>query len=146
VGVEGLDDFFDDLPNYPGKRLPKNRKNTKTKSGSPLQDLRPVSYKINGVIHEFYTIGQLARALNRRVGTIRSWESKGHIPIASYRTSAPKQKTFWGKKGPQGRRLYSRAQVEFLIAAVSSHLGDNVRLASADWTAFKKYIKQHWPK
>lgn len=146
MGAEGLDDFLNDLPNYPGKRPPKNRKDSKPKSGSPLLELRPVTYKIKGVVHEFYTIGQLARALNRRVVTIRTWESKGYIPTASYRTPAPKQENPLGKKGPQGRRLYSRAQVEFLINAVDTYLGDNVRLASADWTAFKQHIKQHWPK
>jgi hypothetical protein len=56
---------------------------------------------------EFYTIGQLARAINRKAGTLRAWEDKGILPPSGYQK---------GSKDPRGvRRLYSRDQAEGII-------------------------------
>lgn len=67
---------------------------------APPWDKRPKTVaKYPGV--EFFTIGDLARALNRQPVTIRSWEAKGLMPPAKYRK--------------KDRRLYTRRQVEGLM-------------------------------
>lgn len=61
---------------------------------------------VNGREVEFFSIGQLAAVLNRKPGTLRSWETEGVLPRSG-----------WTKPGrdkdPRGRRrLWSRPQVE----------------------------------
>src|SRR5690348_4515453 len=58
---------------------------------------------------EFFTIGDLARALNRKPVTIRKWEAEGVIPKAVY----IKPSEIKDKRGI--RRLYYREQVEGLV-------------------------------
>lgn len=68
---------------------------------------KPVTYNVGGVPTEFYTIGQVARALNRSPVTIRKWERLGWIPVAAFRSPA-RQKV-------KTNRLYSRAQLEAMV-------------------------------
>lgn len=56
---------------------------------------------------EFFTIGQVARAINRKAGTLRMWEAKGILPQSGYQKPS---------KDPRGvRRLYTRDQAEGII-------------------------------
>lgn len=56
---------------------------------------------------EFFTIGQVARAIGRTATTLRAWEDKGVLPESGYKTQA---------RDPRGvRRLYTRAQAEGVI-------------------------------
>lgn len=56
---------------------------------------------------EFFTIGQVARAIGRKSGTLRTWEQQEIIPPSGYRKPSP---------DPRGvRRLYTRAQAEGII-------------------------------
>lgn len=71
-------------------------------------DANPQVHFVNGEPKEFFTIGALAEALNRKPVTIRSWEAKGVFPKARFRTP-----------GEKGRRLYTRAQVEGVIKAAA---------------------------
>lgn len=70
-------------------------------------DAYPREYTVRGRTVEFFTIGALAKALNRRVSTIRLWESNGTIPVTIWR--APSE-DFRGRQ-----RLYSRDLVEAMI-------------------------------
>lgn len=56
---------------------------------------------------EFFTMGALAEALNRRPVTMRLWESKGWLPTPSYRTPS--------NGAIAGKRLYTRDQIEGII-------------------------------
>lgn len=95
---------------YPGSRhkIPPKPKAKKIEQVSDKPwDRNPRLLKVNGVEMEFFTIGALAEAINRRPVTIRSWETKGVIPKARYRTPSV---------GDQpGRRLYTRHQVEGMV-------------------------------
>jgi hypothetical protein len=62
-------------------------------------DSRPKTFNIQGVPSEFFEVGALASALNRKVVTLRLWERNGTIPKSMYRS-------------PQNNRLYTRAQIE----------------------------------
>jgi hypothetical protein len=68
---------------------------------------KPRVYTVAGKDVEFFTVGQLAMALNRQPVTIRKWEEHGVIPSAVFRIPS---------KSPNGKhRLYTRAQVEGII-------------------------------
>jgi hypothetical protein len=110
---------------YPGsrhKRRPAGVAPTQVVAADvPDWDDKPRVVTMGGKTVEFFTIGQLALALNRRPVTIRSWEAKGAIPLARYRTPAI--------GGKEGRRLYTRRQVEGLVDICRRHglLHFNVR-------------------
>ncbi len=137
-------DVFKNLPDFPGNRAPKNR--PVVTRDSVLDDrfngAKSKMMKVNGVDRQFFTVGELAKALNRRPVTIRMWESKGWIPKAKYRTPAPKAEQIPGK-ALKGRRLYSLEQVEFLLTALSRFEIDDP--AKANWDGFRQHIKNQWP-
>ena len=113
--TDRLDAIIEELRDYPGKRPPVNRPNT-TKASAPDPDpwdAKPAIYIHNGQSAEFFTIGHLAKALNRSPVTIRSWEKKGLLPKSLYRSPAPKVSTINGP--PKGKRLWTRAQIEGLL-------------------------------
>jgi hypothetical protein len=135
-----------DLPDealVPGAVPPKNRgSKVDTASSSWLNDLPGREYLVNGSPQKFYTIGSLARALGKSAVTIRSWESKGWLPAPAYRTPPPRSPQLPGN--PQvGRRLYSSAQVEFLVkAAQAFNIGNPKR---ADWDSFRRTVARDYP-
>lgn len=138
-------DFFNGLTDFPGKTPPKNRKQLTSKD--PLAEDRyngakPKLMKVNGVERLLFTVGDLAKVLQRKPVTIRMWELNGWIPKAKYRTQAPKGTQIPGKT-PKGRRLYSQQQVEFLLTALSRFEIDNP--AKANWEGFRQHIKNQWP-
>lgn len=70
-------------------------------------DDKPRLVTIKGEKTECFTVGHLARALDRMPGTIRKWEREGVIPKPTFRTRSD---------DPRGtRRLYTRAQVEGIV-------------------------------
>lgn len=135
-------DFFADLPDFPGKTPPKNRPNSKRTLGEEhLNGAKGKEYIINGTAVTLYTVGQVAKALNRKPVTIRMWELNGWIPKANYRSPAPKSETIKGKT-PKGRRLYSQSQVECLFTGAERYKIDDP--LEADWEGFRKHIKDNW--
>lgn len=105
---------FEDLKDWPGKRPPVNR--TAPEPEGEQWDGRPRSYKVNGVDTPFYTIGDLAVAVNRTPRTIRHWERIGVIPPATFRSQKPHKSALKAV----GDRLYSHAQVLVVIAAAAA--------------------------
>lgn len=83
---------------------------SKPKSDALRWDDKPRTYKINGVDTEFFTVGHLAIAMNRKPLTIRQWERRGIIPKSTYQRA--------GRNGSQHgrRRLYTRQQIEGMMA------------------------------
>ena len=138
-------DMLGDLPDFPGSRPPKNRK-TKNKELTTITDrfhgVKPKKFKVNGEDKLFFTIGDLAKILNRKPVTIRMWESRGYIPKAVYRTPKPRGNQIPGKS-VQGRRLYSLEQVEFLVEAITRFRLDD---KGGDWDGFRKHTSQQYPK
>jgi hypothetical protein len=139
-------DFFNDIPDFPGRTPPKNRKPDSKGTSNFLDDrfngAKSKKMKVNGIEREFFTVGELAKVLNRKPVTIRMWESNGWIPKARYRTAPPKKGTLPGK-AVKGRRLYSIEQVEFLLTALSRFEIDDP--AKANWDGFRQHIKNEWP-
>ncbi len=65
-------------------------------------------YRVNNVATLFYTIGEVARRVNRSHLTIRKWERDGVIPPATFRTES-------------NRRLYSEKQVMLLESLIKKY-------------------------
>jgi len=126
---------------FPGKTAPKNRGPRKA-INSWLDHLPFSEYSVGGVIKRFYTVGALASALERKPVTIRSWEQKGWLPPASFRTPAPRKEQIPGRP-LKGRRLYSEAQVVFLVEAAVTY---NLASPDPDWDGFRTHIQNHYPK
>lgn len=135
---------IEDDKEYPGNTPPKNRgKHLDSPTHEWLSSLPCTEYSVNGVTKKFYTIGALALAMKRKPVTIRAWESKGWIPAASFRTPPPKGETVPGK-AIKGRRLYSEAQLVFLVEAAMVFDIDNPH--SPDWSGFRKHIADNYPR
>lgn len=98
--------FLDLVPRAPGSKKPTlaAQRAQQREDPEPREvkwDDRPKFEYVNGVEMEFFDIGALALALNRRPATIRAWEAEGIIPKAQYIKG----------KGTGKRRLYTRAQI-----------------------------------
>lgn len=135
-------DLLGDLPDYPGNTPPKNRDKQASQHKGDLNGARGKIYRINGIDVELFTIGELARAIGRKPVTVRMWEREGWIPKPKYRTPAPRGEQI-PSRPTKGRRLYSRAQLEFLAKAVSSF--SLAEKNSSDWDKFRQHVKDHWP-
>lgn len=133
-----------DLPDWPGKTPPKNRdpKQSRKSAEDRLNGARSKTYRINGVDREFFTIGEVARALGKQPVTLRMWENRGWIPRVKYRTPAPANQQLPGKPS-KGRRLYSKEQVEFLLEASIKFKIDSQK--ESNWDGFRQYIRANWP-
>jgi hypothetical protein len=100
---------------YPGSTKPivrhqnRNGLHTKAAKSAADWDAKPRKYVVAGVETEFFTVGDLAKALGRQPVTIRKWEREGVIPKSTYQSP--------GKDGDvRGRRrLYTRQQVEGMV-------------------------------
>ena len=94
-----------DIPFYPGSNMRKDHVLVDATKG---WDANPRKYMYRGELTEFFTLGMLAKALNRKPGTIRKWEREGIIPRATLiKKSADPRGT---------RRLYTREHIEGLVA------------------------------
>lgn len=141
-----LEDDETEEKDYPGGTPPRNREDSPIPT-TPLDEVIAAAkvrrYRVNGELREFYTIGELARLLNRKPVTIRMWERRGWIPHANYRTPPPKGDSQIPGVAPKGNRLYSPTQVRFLIMAVEEYsLNDQ---GKADWVGFKQHTAANWP-
>lgn len=75
-------------------------------------DMKPKVMKTSEGVREFFTIKYLAQAWdNRTIQSVYKLEREGVIPKAKYRS----------KHGTRRDRLYSREQIELLIAAAKEY-------------------------
>lgn len=109
---------FEDLKDWPGKRLPANRVAPPEHAVPDIEpwDAKPRTYKVKGEDTEFFTVSDLAAAVGRTARTIRHWESIGVIPKATFRSPKPHRSAL----KEVGDRLYSHAQIDVVIAAAKA--------------------------
>lgn len=118
---------------YPGSKRKIERSDDDTAADpSDGWDAKPRVYKKDGKDTEFFTVGHLAMAMNRKPLTIRQWERRGIIPKSTFQRA--------GRNGSQHgrRRLYTRAQIEGMIqiAAEEGLLSNDRReIASTNFKA-----------
>lgn len=123
---------------YPGSKQKRREpaKKAEKRREEERWDKNPRKLKVNGEDHEFFGIGALAKALNRKPVTIKMWETKGYIPLARFRTAV---------EGGKGHRLYTRRQIEGLqeIAREEGLLINDRRRSPGD-TAFPARAEKLW--
>lgn len=108
----GLDDYY---PNSKRKRKAPVVKEVKIDRS--WEDEFFLKTLPNGNEVQMYTIGTLAKALERPTKTVRFWITEGYLPTSPYRlpdTVGSNGKVY------QGRRLYSKAMVEAAIEILAS--------------------------
>lgn len=145
-------ELFGDLPDYPGKRKPKNRPlkpEQKSAVDDPFRGVTKRVATIDGTPRDLYTVGSVAKVIGRSAVTLRKWERKGWIPAPTYRTSKASGAELLNADR-KGYRLYSREQVEVLLTALEQNnlMGDrNPSWQDANnWVSFINYIQANWPK
>lgn len=96
---------------------------------NPFDFETPRKYLISGELTEFFTIGQIARVLGRKPGTLRKWERMGILPQAKYLAPNP------NKDARAKRRLYTRAQAEgiYRIAVEEGIVGSTKPVGSTNF-------------
>ena len=116
-------DFFEETFSeldtfYPGSK----RKRRKSKLEKPTVEVVPWEDEffekfIGGNKLMLYTLGSLAKAMNRSPKTLRKWMEDGKFPESPYRMP-----DIVGKNGKTylGRRLYSKAMVEAVVKIYTS--------------------------
>jgi hypothetical protein len=120
---------------YPGSRVPlpsANEPPAEPETEPVGWDSRPYKKFVSGKEVEFFTIGAPAKALNKSVVTLRHWIKKGYFPQSNYRLPE--------KNGIAGRRLYTRPQIEALIAIATKH--DIVDGSRVDWSKHKTFARE----
>lgn len=132
---------FNDLENrvrdYPGKREPLNRNVPAPKVHEVTWDASPRTYPVKGVKTEFFTVGHLALAVNRTARTVRYWERNGILPPATFRAPKPQK----GAVKQVGDRLYSRAQIEAVVAVATA---EGVLGGKAPTPVFTAQVRRAW--
>jgi len=108
-----IDDMFGELDVY----YPGSKRKRKEPVEKPVLDTswEKDSFEKtlpNGRQLEFYTIGSLAKALNRTIPTLRQWMQREKLPQSPYRLPSKLDKN---GKVIEGRRLYSKAMVEITV-------------------------------
>lgn len=103
---------------------------------------KPYVAVLNGVSTEFFPIGVLAAALERKPVTIRSWEDKGIIPLSRYRMPVRGGDRIPGK-AVNGRRLYTRSQIDVIVSAAEK-TGVMTAAVDADWAEFSRLVVSGW--
>lgn len=142
--------MFRDLPPFPGGVKSRVAEEREAELRTAIQPKNkglfdnPVVWMHNGQERNFYYIGTLAAALERKPVTIRSWETKGIIPMSRFREPAPETAAL-PEKSAAGRRLYTREQIEAVrAAAVQCGVLDRARPTEAALTAFSKAVRAAW--
>lgn len=110
-------DALRDAEFYPGsaKQIVRHPNRAAEKAAKPavrkrnlLEGLKPRRYTINGVEMEFFTVGDLGRALGgRKAVTMRKWEIEGILPPTVFRAPSLDDRA--------KHRLYTREQVEGIV-------------------------------
>jgi hypothetical protein len=141
--VSRFDDLLgidpDAIPFYPGSKQRRDTRQTPADTRQPWQKafdgLTPRTYQVRGQDTEFFTIGQLAFALERKPVTLRKWEADGVLPKATFLAPNPK------KDHRAKRRLYSRAQAEGIVRiAAEEGLIDEARRVLVSQTHFTERV------
>jgi hypothetical protein len=122
AGLRGDDEIakaFSGLEYKPGSKQKRRTTNPTVKKRKTYEDsawdAEPIMKSLGGKEVEVFTIGALAKALEKSIISIRSWEKKGYIPQAPYRL---RSKSLNGQK-VGGNRVYTRALIEIAIEEFS---------------------------
>jgi hypothetical protein len=91
----------------------------------------------NGKEIDLFTIGALAKALDRPVVTLKLWMNEGHLPTSPYRLPTKTDKL--GRER-QGRRLYSRSMIESAISIFTKF--GVLHVKRIDWVKYREVTEE----
>lgn len=136
-----MEDFIDDLFSsvdqyYPGSKRKKKSvvdEKPKVKEETSWDNHPHVKTLPNGRDVEFFTLGDLAKALGRPIITVRTWTNKGQLPQPPYRMPSVEDKN--GKMWI-GRRLYSRPMVEVAVEVFERN--GLLNLSRIEWSQYQQ--------
>jgi len=131
-----IDETFAGLDTYyPGSKRKRREVPEKAATISSWEDEYFKKTLPNGLELQMYTLGSLAKALDRPTKTVRFWVEDGKLPVSPYRMPSKV-----GKNGKEyaGRRLYSKAMVNATVEifAKAGLLG----LDRVDWVLHRKLV------
>lgn len=131
--IAGFEELAD--KKYPGSRHTRRgvveAAESDTPPDDPLEGETPKTMMVNGKEVEFFTVGVLARALQREVVTIRKWERQGYLPKARFRSAGAKQ-----------NRLYTRPQILGIVQiAKEEGIYDPTKRKRVDKTNFAERVQ-----
>ena len=108
-----IDDMFGELEvYYPGSKRKRREPVEKPVVDNTWEKDFFLKTLPNGRELKVYTLGSLAKALNRTIPTLRQWMDRGKLPQSPYRLPSKLDKN---GKVSEGRRLYSKAMVEITV-------------------------------
>lgn len=141
-----IDKTFADLDNfYPGsKRKRREPVAPKQKLDATWEDSYSLKRLPSGITVQMYTLGTLAKAINRSTKTLRFWMDNDKFPTSPYRMPDK-----IGKNGKEyaGRRLYSKAMVEAAIEIFAR--AGLLEIDRIDWSLHRNLsnkIAEAWEK
>jgi hypothetical protein len=148
AGLRGEDEIekaFAGLQYKPGSKQKRREVNPKAPRKKSYEehswDADPIIKTLGGKEVEVFTIGALAKALEKSIISIRSWEKKGYIPRAPYRL---RSKSLNGQK-VGGNRVYTRALIEIAVEEFSRRgLLGNARVEWSQHTDLTHSIMSRW--
>jgi hypothetical protein len=125
---------------YPGSR--KVRGSLRGSAPAPTAwDEKPLIKRLNGRDVEMYTVGALARAMNKSVYSVRSYEANGYIPKTPYRLPS---RMVNGYSRP-GRRLYTREMITAVVNVLAANgLLEARRIEWRDFPTLSQQIAEEW--
>jgi hypothetical protein len=137
---------FADLEYKPGSKQKRREVNPKAQRkrrsyDETVWDENPIMKHLNGKETEVFTIGAMAKALEKSIISIRSWEKKGYLPRAPYRL---RSKTLNGEK-VGGNRVYTRVLIEIAVEEFSKRgLLGTARVEWSQHTDLTMAIVSRW--
>jgi hypothetical protein len=136
---------FQDLEYKPGSRQKRRSESATPKKRRAVEedawDANPIIKTLNGKETEVFTIGAMAKALEKSIISIRSWEKKGYLPRAPYRL---RSKTLNGQK-VSGNRVYTRRLIEIAVEEFSKRgLLGTARVEWSQHTDLTHAIVSRW--
>jgi len=148
VGLRGEDEIlkaFEGLEYKPGSRQKRRTESATPKKRRVVEedawDANPIMKTLGGQEVEVFTIGSLAKALEKSIISIRSWEKKGYLPRAPYRL---RSKTLNGQK-VSGNRVYTRRLIEIAVEEFSKRgLLGTARVEWSQHTDLTHAIVSRW--
>jgi len=102
-------------------------------------DAHPKKKSYRGVEYEMFNIGAFGKAMGKSPVTLRAWIRKGWLPRNQFQDPP-----VIGSRGDAGRRLWTRAQIERIVAIAREEGLLEQSLPRIQQTNFTQRITDEW--
>lgn len=134
--------IFDSLEKYyPGSRRVRGTARAVPEPVLPGWYDNPQIKRLHGQDVEMFTVGALAKAINKSVYSVRLYEDNGYIPATPYRL--PSREINGSTR--KGRRLYTRQMIEAVVDIFAANgVLDAPRIEWRDYPNLPREIAEKW--